>query len=85
MTLRLVAVRPGVVVSGVRSPWPVEDGVQWAEGMARRFAAGVPKLAVRAGEAIPLSLLNLHSALQSAEAGENGTIPLGAGGGAAQP
>jgi hypothetical protein len=70
LSLRLVAVRPGVIVSGVRSPWPVEDGAQWAEGMARRFAAGVPKLAVRAGEAIPLSLVNLHSALASADGRE---------------
>ena len=70
LSLRLVAVRPGVIVSSVRSPWPVEDGAQWAEGMARRFAAWVPKLAVRAGEAVPLSLVNLHSALQSANGRE---------------
>ena len=70
VSLRLVAVRPGVIVSSMRSPWPVEDGAQWAEGMARRFAAWVPKLAVRAGEAIPLSLVNLHSALQSTDGRE---------------
>ena len=70
LSLRLVAVRPGVIVSSVRSPWPVEDGAQWAEGMARRFATWVPKLAVRAGEAVPLSLVSLHSALPSADGKE---------------
>ena len=67
---RLVAVKPGVVIGLVRSPWPIVDKVQWANWIARHFAPLLPKLSVSAKDAIPISIVNLRSAVRSGEAEE---------------
>ena len=65
LSVRLVAVKPGVLLSEVHFDWPLVDPVQWASGVSRHFGPFFPKLAVPAKAAIPLSILNLRSALQS--------------------
>jgi hypothetical protein len=68
--VRLVAVRSGVVVGVVRSPWPVASINEWGKWLVNRFDALFPKLEVAAGQAIPISLVSLRSSIRSAEAQE---------------
>ena len=70
MQVRLVAVKPGVVVDAVRSDWPVEDVSVWTRWLAGHFAVIFPKLSVPAEEAIPISVVNLRSTIRSTEAQE---------------
>ena len=70
LAARLVAVKPGVILGAVRSPWPLPDAVQWAKRVGRHFAPLFPKLGVLVKDAIPISVVNLRSALQSSEAQE---------------
>jgi curli biogenesis system outer membrane secretion channel CsgG len=67
LTARLVAVKPGVVIGSFRSPWPVADPRQWAKWIPARFGPLFPKLGVLAKDALPISVVNLRSAVQSAE------------------
>ena len=67
---RLIAVGPGVVIAYVRAPLPVPEPAQWAQRTARHFEPLLPKLSVLAKDAIPLSIVNLRSAVRSAEAEE---------------
>lgn len=68
LTSRLVATKPGVVIDAVRVPWRVAMSPDWAKLRAVRIAALLPKLGVGAKEALPLSILNLRSAVPSREA-----------------
>lgn len=70
MQVRLVAVKPGVVLASVRSVWPVEDATGWARWLANHFDPLFPKLNVLARDAIPISVVNLRGAGRSAEAQE---------------
>lgn len=70
VNVQLVAVNPGVVLSSQRFPWPTEDSVQWAALLERCFNPYFTKLEVSATEAVPISIVNLRSALQSTEGGE---------------
>jgi hypothetical protein len=67
---RLVAVKPGVVIGSVRSPWPFAETTQLASRIARHFAPLLPKLSILAKDAIPISIVNLRSAVRSGEAEE---------------
>ena len=64
---RLVAVGPGVVIASVRCPWPIADTVGWANWTARHFEPFMPKLSVLVKDAIPISVVNVRSAVRSAE------------------
>jgi TolB-like protein len=64
---RLVAVKPGAILASVRFLWPVADAAGWAAWLAGHFSPQFAKLTVVAKDAIPLSVLNLRSALRSAE------------------
>ncbi len=66
--LRLIAVQPGVVIGSERGSWPLSDAPGWTRGAAGRLERLLPKLAVRASEAVPLSVVNLRSAVRSARA-----------------
>jgi ankyrin repeat protein len=70
ITTRLLAVKPGVIIGAVRSPWPILDTMQWAKWIASHFSPLIPKLGVRAGDAIPISVVNLRSSVQSPEGQE---------------
>jgi hypothetical protein len=65
LSARLVAARPGVVIAGVRTPWPNDDPPQWAKWLAQDFERLYPKLCVLPKDAVPISVLNLRSALRT--------------------
>jgi hypothetical protein len=69
-TARLIAVKPGVVLTDGSFPWPLKDTISWAESVAPYLNSFLPKLAVLVKDAIPVSVVNLRSAVQSAEAQE---------------
>ena len=70
LTARLIAVKPGVILTDGSFPWPLTNTVQWAESVVPGLNSFVPKLTVLAEDAIPISVVNLRSAIQSAEAQE---------------
>lgn len=70
LTTRLIAVKPGVVLASGTVSWPLEDTLQWAEYGGNYLNSFVPKLSVLAKDAIPVSVINLRSAVQSAESTE---------------
>ena len=67
---RLIAVKPGVVLTDGSFPWPLKDIPSWAESAAPYLNSFLPKLALLPKDAIPISVVNLRSAAQSAEAQE---------------
>jgi hypothetical protein len=67
---RLVAVKPGVVLGFARVPWPLPDSAQWAKWIANHFEPLFPKLGVLVKDAIPISVVNLRSAVRSIDAQE---------------
>jgi hypothetical protein len=67
LSLRLVAVKPGVMLGAATSPWPVEATPDWARGLAARFQPLIPKVSVLAKDATPISVVNLRSAVRSRE------------------
>ena len=68
LTARLIAVKPGVVLTDGSFPWPLKDTVQWAESVATYLNSFLPKLSVLVKDAIPISVVNLRSAVQSVDA-----------------
>lgn len=70
MQVRLVAVKPGVVIASVRSIWPVQDVSGWSHWLANHFAPLLQKLSVPVRDAIPISVVNLRSATRSSGAQE---------------
>ena len=70
LTARLIAVKPGVVLMNDNFPWPLKDITGWTPIFASHLNPFLPKLSVLARDAIPISIVNLRSAIQSAEAQE---------------
>ncbi len=68
LTVRIVAAGPGVIVGACYDKNPPEDLQKWAADLAERVHALAPKLSVAAGQAIPVSVLNLRSSLPMREA-----------------
>lgn len=66
-SIQVVAVKPGVVIESPRFGWPIENLPEWAAGIRHQLQLQAPKLNVSRAEAIPLSLVNLRSAIQSSE------------------
>jgi len=67
---RLIAVKPGVILTDGSFPWPLKDTIQWAESISTYLNLFLPKLSVLAKDAIPISVVNLRSAVASAEGAE---------------
>lgn len=67
MSVRLIAVKPGVILEALRSDWPVTDLSQWTVWLVRHFEPLFPKLGVLARDALPISVVNLRSSVQSQE------------------
>ncbi|HXI71291.1 MAG TPA: EF-hand domain-containing protein [Verrucomicrobiae bacterium] len=65
---RLIAVKPGVLLLDEGFPWPLKDIAGWAPLFANHLNPFAPKLTVLAKDAIPISVVNLRSAVQSSEA-----------------
>ena len=68
LSARLVAVKPGVILRTMPSPWPLENTAEWPKLAARQFEPLFPKLAVLVKDAVPISILNLRSAVKTVEA-----------------
>jgi TolB-like protein len=69
-SVQLVAVKPGVLLTSERFKWPPPDVAAWSAGVAKHLAPLLPKLDVLAQEAIPISVVNLHSAVETTAAHE---------------
>ncbi|HEX5397779.1 MAG TPA: hypothetical protein VFY06_01880 [Verrucomicrobiae bacterium] len=65
LNVRLVAVKPGVVLVTESFPWPMKNLTEWSSAFERHLDRSLPKLAVLAKDAIPISVVNLRSAIQS--------------------
>ena len=70
LNLQLVAVKPGVLLRAGRFGQPTDALTEWTAAVRRYFQPSLPKLAVLGQDAIPLSIVNLRSAIQSTEARE---------------
>ena len=67
LTAKLIAVKPGVALSAESIPWPLENPKEWAQHLAPTLARFFPKLTVLQKDAIPVSVLNLRSTLNTRE------------------
>ncbi len=70
LSSQLVAVKPGVLLTSGRFKWPPPDVAAWSLGEAKHLAPWLPKLDVLAQDAIPISVVNLHSAIETTAAHE---------------
>lgn len=70
LTVRLVAVKPGVILGALRTLWPVMDAAQWARWIPTHFGPLFPKFGVLLKDAVPISVVNLRSAVRSPESQE---------------
>lgn len=70
LTARLIAVKPGVVLTEDNYSWPLKDLSEWAGFYGGHLDSFLPKLTLSAGEAIPISVVNFRSAISSGEARE---------------
>jgi hypothetical protein len=70
LNVRLIAVKPGVVLIAERFSWPVTNLTEWSPSFAKHLDLFLPKLTVLVKDAIPISVVNLRSAIQSADAVE---------------
>lgn len=70
MQVRLIAVQPGVIVAGIRTPWPVPDAHEWSQWLAHHFRPLFSKLTVPSGSAIRISVVNLRAAVRTEGAQE---------------
>lgn len=66
--VRLVAVKPGVVLWAERFGWPLLNPAAWANDFVPHLRSFWPKLRVLPQDAVPLSVVNLRATIQSAEA-----------------
>ncbi|MEW6303291.1 MAG: hypothetical protein AB1705_07465 [Verrucomicrobiota bacterium] len=65
LVARLVAVRQGVVLGILQSPWPLPDRDGWIQLVAQRFEGLFPKAGVLPRDTVAVSVLNLRSAIPS--------------------
>jgi Ca2+-binding EF-hand superfamily protein len=73
LMVRLIAVKPGVIVTDGMFSWPLTNSTQYAElgeNVSTYLNSFLPKLSLKAKDAIPISVVNLRSAISSAEGAE---------------
>jgi hypothetical protein len=63
LAMRLVAVNSGAVLDGALFRLPLPDAVEWQKLATNRLLPLLPKLTVPGERAVPISLLNLRSAV----------------------
>jgi hypothetical protein len=66
LNVRLIAVKPGVVLVAERFPWPLANIASWASSLNKHLEGLLPKLGVLKKDALPISVVNLRSAVGSA-------------------
>lgn len=67
---RLVAVAPGVLLSGASIPLPLANASEWSRRLTAQFSPWLGKLAVARGAAVPVSLLGLRMATAATDGPE---------------
>ncbi|HVU09531.1 MAG TPA: hypothetical protein VHG89_13440 [Verrucomicrobiae bacterium] len=72
LNVRLIAVKPGVVLTAEKYVWP-SDLTEWSAAFEKHLDSFLPKLTVLVKDAIPISIVDLRSAVQSDEASETET------------
>ena len=72
LNVRLVAEKPGVILTAEKYVWP-SDLAEWSAAFEKHLDSFLPKLTVLVKDAIPISIVNLRSAVQSDEASETET------------
>jgi hypothetical protein len=65
LTCRLIAVTAGVALAIEVGPWPLERPVEWCQRVTQRFETLFPKLKVSREDAVPISVVNLRSAMRT--------------------
>jgi curli biogenesis system outer membrane secretion channel CsgG len=70
LTVRLIAIKPGVVLSAEQFSVAAQDLTDWASSYAKHLEPLLPKLSLLVKDAIPISVVNLRCAAQSADAPE---------------
>lgn len=68
LSARLVAVKTGVTVGHLTVAFPLADVTEWSGRAAAQFLQWLPKLAVARKDAVPVSILNLRSSLNTTRA-----------------
>lgn len=63
LAVRLIAVKPGVVIVEHRFPMPLSKPDEWGQSYAAQIERFLPKLRVKPEDAVPISLLNLRTSL----------------------
>ena len=69
LRLQLIAVKPGVLLASERFPSP-PDLSAWSSAVAKQLEPLLPKLSVLVKDAVPVSVVNFRSAIQSPETKE---------------
>jgi len=65
LALRLVAVNSGVILDSAMYRLPIDEPVTWGKMVTARFGPLLQKLEVKRENAIPISLVNLHSSVST--------------------
>ncbi len=69
LRVQLIAVKPGVLLASERFPSPQDLSI-WSSAVAKQLEPLLPKLSVLVKDAVPVSVVNLRSAIQSPETRE---------------
>lgn len=70
INLRLIAVKPGVVLTARKIPWARMEMTKWPAALGKQLEGYFSKLAVLKTDAIPISIVNLRSSVVSAASEE---------------
>lgn len=70
LNVRLIAIRSGVVLAAEKFSLLVKDLPEWSSSFSKHLNLFLPKLTVLAKDAIPISVVNLRSAVSSTDASE---------------
>ena len=70
LNAQLVAVKPGVILTDERFGRPAQDASAWSANIVGHLEPLLPKLGVLPQDAIPLSVVNFHAGVRTAEASE---------------
>lgn len=70
LNVRLIAVKPGVVLTAEKYSLVSKDLPDWSSSFSKHLDAFFPKLGVLSKDAVPISVVNLRSAVASADAPE---------------
>jgi hypothetical protein len=65
LNARLVAVKPGVLLTAEKFLWPITNLEEWSAAFAQHANRSAPKLTVLEKDALPISVINLRSAVSS--------------------